>query len=516
MSVSLKKETLHLNEAVCTKYDRAMIEGDLIVPDVKPDIAKILLLDGDVFITDKSISGSCAAVSGELKINILYLADGERRRVNSMSASLPFRHTVDALCGAENPTVSAEAETESMSFSLINSRKINVRAAAGINLKLTAPQSVELAAELGGVEPIEILKKNVRILNSACDGERTITVTDQIELPAGKPPIGEVLKASASVIPRGIHMLENQAAVSGDVKTVVLYVAADEEESLQFFETAIPFEEIVPLAGANDSIDGEADYRGGDVYFSVMEDSDGDRRIIGLEVSVGVSIRGSETLSVNAVCDAYALRGEAVCTRKAFRAEHIIDKITEHLTQKDDAELPEYLPEISQVFDCVANPHVESVKIEDGKIIVGGTVLINLLYMSDDENMPVADFAHTSSFTQIFDTPSMEQGAVCDARVETEHINYKLTGAHGVELRYVIGITVKLITESGLSAVDEIEWDENAEMPEMPSMVIYFVRGGDTLWDIAKRYRTTVENILAHNNVDEDNLQIGQRLFVIK
>ena len=33
------------------------------------------------------------------------------------------------------------------------------------------------------------------------------------------------------------------------------------------------------------------------------------------------------------------------------------------------------------------------------------------------------------------------------------------------------------------------------------SMVIYFVKPGDTLWKIAKRYRSTVEDIARVNNI---------------
>lgn len=516
MSIALKKETLNLNEIICTKYGQTMIEGDLIVPDVKPDIAKVLQVDGDITVTDKNISGDRAFVAGELKVNILYLPEGGAGKIKAMSSTLPFRYMTDINCDGQMPILSAEAEVENMSFSLINSRKINIRGAAGINVKAMLPTVAELAVGIDEDVPIEIINKNVRVLNSACDSEQGITVREQIEIPSGKPSIGEILKIDASIIPREIHMLEDKAELSGEVKFVVLYLGADENESLQFLETLVPFTETIDVSGSNDSLDGEVDYCVKDIYFEVMEDADGDRRILGTEAVIGVSVKGSETLNINAVSDAYALRGEAVCENKNYNIERIIDKISAQLTQKDMTELPDYMPDIAQVFNCVANPHVESIRIEDGKVIVDGIVMINLLYMSEDENMPVADFAHTSKFTHIFDVPNMEEGAVCDARAEVEHINYKLGAMRDVEIRYVIGITVKIVTESGFTAVEEINWDENAEMPTLPSMIVYFVQPGDTLWNIAKRYRTTVENILAHNNVDCDNLQIGQRLFILR
>ena len=43
---------------------------------------------------------------------------------------------------------------------------------------------------------------------------------------------------------------------------------------------------------------------------------------------------------------------------------------------------------------------------------------------------------------------------------------------------------------------------------------MYVVKAGDTLWNIAKRYNTTVENLMMINNLNTDLITIGQRLMV--
>ena len=51
----------------------------------------------------------------------------------------------------------------------------------------------------------------------------------------------------------------------------------------------------------------------------------------------------------------------------------------------------------------------------------------------------------------------------------------------------------------------------------MACAVIYMVQPGDTLWKIAKRYRTTVEDILAINEIENpDLIYPGQKLLIIK
>ena len=53
------------------------------------------------------------------------------------------------------------------------------------------------------------------------------------------------------------------------------------------------------------------------------------------------------------------------------------------------------------------------------------------------------------------------------------------------------------------------------EDKEEYSIIVYFVKAGDTLWNIAKKFRSTVENIKQINNIeDEDKLAINQQLFI--
>ena len=51
----------------------------------------------------------------------------------------------------------------------------------------------------------------------------------------------------------------------------------------------------------------------------------------------------------------------------------------------------------------------------------------------------------------------------------------------------------------------------------MAGAIIYMVQPQDTLWKIAKRYRTTVEDILSINEIENpDLIYPGQKLLIIK
>ena len=50
----------------------------------------------------------------------------------------------------------------------------------------------------------------------------------------------------------------------------------------------------------------------------------------------------------------------------------------------------------------------------------------------------------------------------------------------------------------------------------MPGIVGYVVKQGDTLWDIAKRFYTSVEVIKAVNNLTSDEIHPKDTLILVK
>jgi len=47
-----------------------------------------------------------------------------------------------------------------------------------------------------------------------------------------------------------------------------------------------------------------------------------------------------------------------------------------------------------------------------------------------------------------------------------------------------------------------------------PEPVVYTVRGGDTLYSLARRYGTSVEAIMAANDLGDTLVRPGQRLII--
>jgi len=47
-------------------------------------------------------------------------------------------------------------------------------------------------------------------------------------------------------------------------------------------------------------------------------------------------------------------------------------------------------------------------------------------------------------------------------------------------------------------------------------MVVYITRKGDSLWSVAKKFKTTMESIIQLNQLEEGVLHPGQKLLILK
>ena len=172
------------------------------------------------------------------------------------------------------------------------------------------------------------------------------------------------------------------------------------------------------------------------------------------------------------------------------------------------------LPPLRQVCDVSSNVNIDRITAENDHIIVYGTIHTNILYLSDDENTPVSEFNHNTEFSHDFTVLGVGTDTACDAGAFMEDVSYTLSGGDSLELRFVLGLSVKSLKTGDISIVDELSEYTPESCDELPCIVIYFVQKGDTLWNIAKRYRTTVDSIKALNNLDSDTIYPGQRIKI--
>lgn len=516
MSVMLKKEKIQTGDVVCQKYSQTTVECDVIVPDVKPDILKILEVSGYISVSEKSVRSGKVCVQGTVNMTVLYAPDGDvMSRVKSLSASQEFNHAIDVGNADADSALTLEVEPESFNYSLINSRKVSLRCVTGISAKLTRIDEFEIADGTEEADGVCTDSKKIRLCNTAVNCETGFVLREQLELPSGKPTIGEILKTTVFPQSTEFSFTDGRAVVKGQVRVCTLYTSVD-DGSVQFTEHTIPFSETLEVGGAEEDMEGEIEYSVSDIYCEVRDDSDGEPRILGAEISLNALIRGLRICELDVICDAYSLDGETEICSEQRNVEQLIDNTTAGLTHKATVSIPETYPEITQICDVSASASVDRITCENGEITVFGHVTSTVLYISNDERIPLGSFTDNSEFSHTFAVPGASSDTICDAKVYVEHVSYNLGSGSSIDMRVVLGLSVRSYKTESISPITDITVIQPENEIRRPCITIYFVQSGDTLWKIAKRYKTTVDALMECNDLTSDHLSIGQQIKICR
>jgi len=111
---------------------------------------------------------------------------------------------------------------------------------------------------------------------------------------------------------------------------------------------------------------------------------------------------------------------------------------------------------------------------------------------------------------------SIEDGASIETELEVSRDNFTIVGNGTIEADIGIEFNLRFSKDKDLNLIQDISV-EDRNGGSSYSMVIYFVKPGDTLWKIAKMLRSTAADIERVNDLDESSrIYAGQQLFIPK
>lgn len=95
MQVDVTRENFVLNKIVGQKNETVVVEGDIIVPDVKPDILNTINTTGNVCIYKKEVLEGKIRIDGDVNVYVMYLADSEEENTRSLNTNIDFTLSLD-------------------------------------------------------------------------------------------------------------------------------------------------------------------------------------------------------------------------------------------------------------------------------------------------------------------------------------------------------------------------------------------------------------------------------------
>ena len=159
----------------------------------------------------------------------------------------------------------------------------------------------------------------------------------------------------------------------------------------------------------------------------------------------------------------------------------------------------------------------EAAPAEEG-LSLEGVLEVNLLYLTDDDEEPVRAAREVIPFRFTAEADGITEDSVWQMNLGLEQLTAVMLGGDTVEVKAVIAADVLVlqpVREPVVTGVQTAPLDVK-KLQELPGIVGYVVQPGDTLWKIAKKFHTTVDNIKETNSLAGEEIKPGDRLILIK
>lgn len=506
--MQIKKQEVNVGKAIFEGEIKSGAEGSIIVPDVKPDILKILQVDADTFLDEKTIDNGKLILKGKVYVNVLYIPEADGECVQCIKGCFEFCETVKRAEFEQGMDVKALCDARKVGYKLINSRKIGIDAHIGINVCVTSNELVSFICDIEN-ESSQIKKEKIQFKNSEGLNDFIFKIDENIDL--AYPDAKEILKSNVTIEEKDYRAITGKVVLKGKVSVSVLYVT--QKASYEHIDFVLPFTEVFDNENIDEDSECEIIYEVLDTDFKIIDSVNDNKKSISAYIEVKAQITKENNVITEYIKDCYFTDSDCLFNYEKIECENILAKPMFSAVLKQIIEKNDNLPDISGIYTSIAKPIITSIDVQNGRISVSGRVTVYVLYTSDNTHCPLSSLSEEIPFSYMIDCEKASREAEVLLNIECEHISCTINSANSVEIRCGLGISGKIVHKEIVNVINEISVSEVEKREK--ALMIYFVKSGDTLWNIGKKYHVKYQDICDCNQIDcTDELVVGQKLII--
>lgn len=511
MNIETINQPINMTKLVGSEKKTKVIEGDVNVPDIKPDILSLTCVENDVFITKQEILDGKVNVEGTMEVCIIYMSEDENGSFKNLTGSFNFAESFNMNDINENSIVDLKVFKGPIECKVVNGRKVNIKSPVTLDIRVMNTSECNIAKDVVNEKNLELKKKNINLNVLQNCKIQDIDIQENVSLDEGSKPIGEILRCSLKITNEDYKISYNKIFAKADAIVKIIYVADDDSQSIEAFETSIPVMGFIDYEGISDNMEVTLDYC---IRSYCIKPLYQDLKSLSFSVDgkVGVRVCVYQKESTEIIDDIY-------CPDCNLKCEYEDIRLLQNLiNQVDNIEITQGLliPELDsiKILNINAQPNINAKNVLDGKIALEGNVNFDIL--NYNENKKVLDAKKMElPFAQVIKVPNLQSGMNVDAEMDINNIEFAKIDPSQIQMKLEAKVIIHVNKEENIKGIKNIESSEE-KLPEMSSIIIYYVKTGDTLWNIAKKYRTTVKEIMNYNELKDDKIYPNQQLIIPK
>lgn len=490
MEFTTNQQMIRTAELLKTETAEHSLESELILPDSYGDIGRILKCKGEPLVLSTTVSGQTATVEGVVSLQLLYVnTEGD---ICFYSQSLPFYHE----CAVPDGTTTTQT-TATMDYCncrCVNTRKVEIRGAVGMKIEWEQLRDLFLITDaVGG--GVQLKRQSARVSTLVGTLQKSFGVTDEIGVDMGS--IHTLLRCKGFVRETEYKIISGRIVTKGILEICSLY--RDTQGRYCPLQAKLPFSQVLDMEGVDPDCHCSLSFRVTALELRPRTGLDGECKTLLVNATLQVEAKGVKTLEIPMVTDGFSTTCGLNMRKHNGDLQEQIETVEETAVCKKQMDVGREIGSVVDVWCDIASHRVQQ---DQNKIVVSGIVNACALLL-DSDGLPLYT-EKAIDFSWEYTPKNWEGALTCHPTLTVTDLSYSIHGEAALDLRIHLAVNAPIYGILPLHPVVDLEIDSSVEAPCCPApLVVYFAKAGEPIFQIARKYSTTVDAILEANNLTE-------------
>ena len=498
--MEIKKEINYVKSIKCSDvYTESQV--DFALPDYLGDVRKILFSEASLRPSGRFAGGDEVEFSGVIVYNVIYL-DGEGK-ISSVEFTSDYDYSVKCSGESYNDSI-ADTRVSNFAIRLIGPRKISAKASLVGSVRLSENHTISVmgdALEGDSVPEVNTCKVSLRTSRVSSVSEREFAES-MINLDGAISDEVSVIHTSSEYDVEEVIFGEESAIIKGKLK--ICAVIKNGDEPAYGIEKSIPFEESVEIDEINSSMHLFPEISVSSLSTNINANENGCEIVASAIVEFCVIGEGNEM--VDLMLDGYLVDCDTDNTYDDFHYTTLVDSVNVKEAHNVEINRDELESEgLREIIFLTSTPKIERVEFDNQVATIIGEIRYNgVASEMIGDNISYTGIKFSSPFTTNVNVSCQNGDKI---HVEAEVRTSCTSASLDAEKLYAtctlenVAVAIKEDEIRVLSSMTRCESD-NLKSDEA-KIVVYYPSPDETLFSVAKHFRTTSLKVAEDNNILE-------------
>lgn len=509
MEFNAHKDSISVYETAFQGSAEYAVDCDVTLPEYMPDIVRILRCSAVPGVQSHQVTGDRITAECDCLIRVLYVC--EEGKIRCYEQTLHFSKQIE-LKNADNVTdIFVGSKTEYVNYRVSGQRKFEVHGAVTVFARGNAKKRYEMISEAKGGN-VTARCENTEICDLVSLTENLFSVSETCETASASGAIGAVIASSASAVIDEVKVISNKLFLKGEL--IVRTVCTEQDTcEVMSFDNVININQIIEAPEITEECEADAQMTVLSLDVRSRFDSAGNKNLLDVAATVNVSVFGYMRRRITVVKDAYSTKFEAQLTKTGIYINSLEDKLEDTFLCRGAVDLS--TTGMTKVLNFSCSDISSSFSVREDSAVVCGEVTADIIY-EDAKGEP--SFAQRRIPYEYKRQMKADDAILtCRPNCSVTASSYVMNEGNKLDARVEISVRGFIFRESEKSVITDIKIDDSKmKNLKTASLTVYFADGGETLWDIAEKYNTTVDAIMRDNHISDGVIPEKCKLLIPK